>query len=1060
MRYLIRCLAFGVLISTAVFAQSTARIVGTVRDSSGAAIPGATVTATNTQTSLAQTRSTAEDGTYTFPLLPVGPYEVTISKDGFQRLVRSGITLAVNDNAMVDVTLQVGQISDSVTVSAAAPLLETQSGTLKGLVDEQRIVGLPLNGRDMTQLLAVQGGVVPRGGSTGEGNSFAVNGTRGNGVAYTLDGGMNTDSYRNWSGQFPNPDAVQEFSMQKNNYSAEFANASGAVVNVVTKSGTNEFHGSVFYFLRNAKLNARNFFAAQRDSLKRNQFGGTVGGPVVKDKLFFFFSYQGTTLRSDPGLNRQFLPTAQQREGDFSATSTPVRDPLNNGQQFPGNRIPSSRISSVTNNFLQYIPVPMTPTGERFLGAAQKPNDHEYTGRGDWMLGAHRVSGRVYLRNFNRPFVGNVNDLPSMFAADVGKSTQPYKQYTVGDIWAVNPSLINSFTFALRQRNTHNDWDAIDLPIDFASAGVKGIAVKDPASVYINITGGFLARPGWNYIKDDYDYQFTDTITWMRGNHELKFGFDYVRSKNEISNDFRTMGLFDFNGSISGVAMADFMLGDVYRFWQGGGEFKKLYGNRLGFFAQDNWRLSPTFTLNAGLRWDPMFPFTDEIGRVQCFAPGVQSTRFPNAPNGYLNAGDPSCPEGGFETFWPAFSPRVGFAWRPGGSKTVVRGGYGYFWNPQFTVLYNGFVNSAPFSPQITNFGVRFEDPYAGGANPFPQSFAPFDPPADSEFTLPLGQWGAFGNDFRPSYNQSFNFTVEREMFSSTVFRASYVSTLGRFLSYNQDVNFARYAPGATTGNIQARRPYQDFGPTLVADSGSNSSYHAMQLSVERRMNRDVSFEVNYTWSTSIDEFSEDTTPGQSSSIPNPLDRLGNRGRSDFDNPHRLVATYVWALPTLREANPFIRGLFGGWESSGIITIRNGFPFTASTGTDRSLSGIGLDRPDVIGDPNLPSGRSRAEMIARYFNTSAFQLNAPGTFGTTPRAYMRGPGAATFDLSAVKSFNITERVRTQFRAEFFNAFNKPNFSSPFSQANTPARFGRIESAGDPRIIQLALKLAF
>lgn len=1040
-------------------AQSTARIVGTVRDSTGAAVPGATVIATNVQTSLSETRVTTIDGGYLFPLLPVGQYQVQVSKEGFKKIVRSGIVLAVNDNAAVDVTLDVGAVSESVTVSGAAPLLETQSGTLKGLVDEQRIVGLPLNGRDVTQLLSVQAGVIPRGGSSGEGNSFAVNGTRGSGVAYTLDGGMNTDSYRNWSGQFPNPDAVQEFSMQKNNYSAEFANASGAVVNVVTKSGTNSFHGSAFYFLRNAKLNARNFFAARRDTLKRNQFGGTLGGPVVKDKLFFFFAYQGTTLRSDPGLSRQFLPTGAQRQGDFSASPAAVVDPLTKSP-FPGNRIPTSRISSVTNNFLKYLPAPASATGERFLGAAEKPDEHEYTGRADWMVGSHRLAGRVFWRSFNRPFVGDVNDLASMFAATVGKSTQGYKQYTANDIWVVSPSLLNSFTFALRQRDTLNDWTGVNLPIDFARAGIQGIAVKDPASVYINITGGFLARPGWNYKKVDYDYQFTDMVTWLRGNHELKFGFDFIRSKNEIANDFRTMGLFDFNGSISGNAMADFVLGDVYRFWQGGGEFKKLHGNRAGFFVQDNWRVSPSLTLNAGMRWDPMFPFTDDLGRVQCFAPGVRSKRFPNAPDGYLNAGDPSCPEGGFNTFRPAFSPRVGFAWRPNGSKFVVRGGYGYFWNPQFTVLYNGFVNSAPFSPQVTNFGVRFENPYAGGANPFPKYFAPFNPPADSSFTLPLGQWGAFGNNFRPSYNQSYNLTVERELIASTVLRLSYVGTLGRFLSYNQDVNYARYAAGATTGNIQARRPYQAFGPTLVADSGSNSSYHAMQVSLERRMNRNVSFEVNYTWSASIDEFSEDTTPGQSSSIPNPYDRWSNRGRSDFDNPHRLVGTYVWALPTLQGRNSLLRGVLGGWESTGIVTIRNGFPFTPSTGADRSMSGIGLDRPDITGNPNLPSGRPRAETIARYFNPTAFQLNATGTFGTTPRNFMRGPGAATFDLSMMKSFQLHEGIRMQFRSEFFNAFNKPNFANPFAAANTPARFGRIESAGDPRIIQMALKLSF
>lgn len=1045
------------LFALSAFSQSTARIVGTVRDSSGAAVPDATVSAVNTQTSLREIRQTAPDGTFSIPLLPVGRYEVEISKQGFQKVVRSGIVLAVNDNATVDVSLNVGAVSESVTVTAAAPLLETQSGTLKGLVDEQRVVGLPLNGRDVTQLLSIQAGVIPRSTSTGEGNAFAVNGTRGNGVAYSLDGGMNTDSYRNFSGVFPNPDAVQEFSMQKNNFSAEYANASGAVVNVVTKSGTNEFHGSGFYFLRNAAMNARNFFAPRRDTLKRNQFGGTIGGPVVRNKLFFFFAYQGTVLRSDPQLTRQFLPTAAMRAGNFG--STRITDPLTR-QPFPNNQIPASRLNPVTQNILKFIPVPDTSTGERFIGAAQKPDEHEYTARGDYMVGAHRFSGRAFWRSFQRPFVGNTEDLASMFSADVGLSTQPYTQITLGDIWALSPNMLNNFTFTWRARRTHNDWTAVKLPIDFAQAGVKGIAVKDPASVFVGVTGSFTARPGWNYIKDDFDFQFSDNLTWNVGSHELKFGGEFLRSKNEILNDFRTMGNFEFNGSISGNAMADLMLGDVWRFWQGGGEFKELYGNRLGVFVQDNWRVRPELTVNLGLRWDPTFPFTDSVGRVQCFRPGLQSTRFPNAPLGYLNAGDPGCPEGGFDTYLGTFAPRLGFAFRPGSGRTVVRGGAGIFWNPQFTVLYNGFVNAAPFSPQITNFGVRFEDPYGSGVNPFPASFAPFDPSPNSTFVLPLGQLGSFDARFRPSYMQGYNLTVEHEVAANSVIRVSYVGNMGRFLSYNTDVNFARYAPGATTGNIQARRPFSNYGPTLVAGSGSTSSYHALQLGFERRMNRNFSIEANYTWSASIDEFSEDTTPGQSSSIPNPLDRRGNRGRSDFDNPHRFVASYVWALPALTNSQPLLRGILGGWESTGIVTIRNGFPFTVTTGADRSFSGIGLDRPDVIGDANLASDRSRAERIARYFNTSAFQLNALGTFGSAPRSFLRGPGAVNFDLALMKSFPIKERFRLQYRAEFFNAFNKPNFGSPFAQLSNAARFGRIESAADPRILQMALKFQF
>jgi Outer membrane receptor for ferrienterochelin and colicins len=619
------------------FGQSTASIVGTVRDTSGAVVPDATVSATNTQTAFKISRQSGGDGAFKLPLLPVGRYDVTVEKSGFQRYVQTGVSLAVNDSATIDATLAIGGVAEAVTVAAAAPLVDTQSGTLRGLVDQQRIVDVPLNGRDITQLMATQAGVIVQSQSSSEGNAFVVNGSRGNGVAYTLDGGMNTDSYRNYSGLFPNPDAIQEFSVQTNNFSAEYSNATGAVVNVITRSGTNQFHGTLFEFLRNGDLNARNFFAPARDSLKRNQFGGTLGGPIVHDKLFFFFSYQRTTLRTDPQLTRQVLPTAAMRTGNFSGFA-PIIDPLT-GKQFPNNQIPADRLSPVTLAFLKYLPVPASADGSRFTGFPSKPDTSEYTGKVDWNLQKHRVTGRYFYTKFERPFTANVNDYGSMYTSDAARTTQPYSQWTVNDVWTLTPSLLNDASFTYRARRTLNDWAAVKLPLSAADAGVQGIAVKNPVSVYISVSGGFLSRPGWYYDKNDSDTQLRDTMTWIRGPHEIKFGGEYLRSVNNIKNDFRTMGLFTFNGSITGNATADFMLGNVYQFWQGGGEYKDLEGNRGGLFVQDNYRIRQNVTLNLGLRWDPELPFHDSLGRVQCFAPGAKSTRFPSAPVGYLNAG-------------------------------------------------------------------------------------------------------------------------------------------------------------------------------------------------------------------------------------------------------------------------------------------------------------------------------------------------------------------------------------------------------------------------------------
>jgi hypothetical protein len=421
----------------------------------------------------------------------------------FSCTVQSGITLAVNDNATLDVALAVGSLAESVTVTGAAPLLETQTGTIRGLVDQQRIVDLPLNGRQITQLLAIQPGVIQRASGTSEGDAFVVNGSRQSGVYFLLDGGMNTDSYRNYSGVFPNPDAVQEFSLQKSNFNAEYANATGAVVSVATKSGTNDFHGSAFEFLRNYTFNARNFFAARRDSLKRSQFGGTAGGPILRDRLFFFSSYQGTRTRSDPQLTRQFLPTAAMRRGDFS-TVRALTDPLTR-QPFPGNQIPAQRLNPVTLALLRYLPDPGTPDGQRFVGVPLKTREDEFTAKIDANLGRHRLVGRYFRQRFGPPFTGKSDDLASMFASEVGRSTQPYNNFTLNDIFTVSSRWIHSGTVAFRWRRTFNDWRSVKLPIDFRQAGVKGIAVKDPASLYVNISGGFLTRPGWNYDKQDFD---------------------------------------------------------------------------------------------------------------------------------------------------------------------------------------------------------------------------------------------------------------------------------------------------------------------------------------------------------------------------------------------------------------------------------------------------------------------------------------------------------------------------------------------------------------------------
>ena len=945
-------------------AQTSATVVGTVRDETQASVPGASAVITNNATGLQVARETGADGSFLLPSLPPGSYRLTVKKSGFQQHVHDGIVLAVNDRATIDVTLALGATAESVTVTGEVSLLEAQTGTLRGVIEQKRIVDLPLNGRNMTQLVALQAGVIQTADNSGngEGIGFAVNGSRGNGMYFLLDGGYNTSTYRNFSGTFPNPDAVQEFSLQRSNFSAEYANSSGAVMNVITKSGTNQFHGSAFHFFRNAQLNARNFFAATRDSLKRNQFGGTLGGPLVKDRLFFFGSYQGTTLRSDPQLGVQYLPTAAQRTGDFSGVSGRIIDPLTN-QPFPNNRIPANRIDPVAANFLQYIAVPSTPDGRRLTGAPNISNSHEFIGKIDWNLSRHRISGKIFQSEVSKPFYADPNDIAIPL---VRKESQPYTHLSFNHLYMHSAALLNSVTLARRYRARFDDWAGFEYPINFASAGVKEIAIKQPAGFVINVNGYFNVSTTWPYQIEDGDWHLSDTLTLSRGKHELKVGGEWIRSTNVIRNDFRTMGLFTFDGRVTGNSLADFLTGNAYSFQQGGGEFKDMTGNRVGFFVQDDWRITPSLTLNLGLRWDPTIPFKDSLGRLQCIRPGNQSSRFPKAPAGYLSAGDAGCPEGGFDAYYKSIAPRFGFAWRTPLAHTVVRGGYGLFWTPLSTVLYNGFVNGAPFSPQVNRFGIPFGDPYQNTPNPFPEQYAPFTPSTDASFTLPLGLIGNFDPGFRPSYQQVFNFTVEREFGLNLLARVSYVGNLGRHLPYSLDTNYAVYVPGAsTTANIQNRRPFSSFGQVLTSLSEGNSSYHSLQASLERRFAA-LSFDANYTWSKAIDEYSQDATPGQSASLSIPFSRKLNRAVSDFDVPHRLVISGVWSLPSMQRTSPVLRWVAGGWELSGIFTSRSGLPFSVFSGRDNALSGISRDYPDLIGLPSLGSDRPRGEQIARY----------------------------------------------------------------------------------------------
>jgi hypothetical protein len=964
-------------------------------------------------------------------------------------------------SANVPVALQIGAATESVTVEANAQMVETRSGTISQVVSQQKIVELPLNGRNAATLVLLSagtadlntgnsrgGGDVIQGGSYPGAQSITSNGSRSDGINYHLDGGSNIDHYTNVNNPFPNPDALEEFSVQTNSYSAEYGRASGAIVNVVTKSGTNDFHGDAFEFLRNGAMNARNFFAPIHDKLKRNQYGATAGGRIIRDKLFFFGTYQGTQIRNISEGNSAVVMTQAQRNGDFSAVRRQLIDPVSKAP-FPNNQIPVSRFDPIVAKLLPFIPAATSPDGLITFAQPLAEHENQFMGRVDYNLTKQRVYGRYFYARYPRDAYSGGGNL----VASRGGFEYFDQSASAGHTYSISPNVVNNFIASWN----YNDGNARSgSPFSLQSLGLP-IAGQTPPEIRIEVTGFFTINTGAPGEFRRENYHFTDSLHWVKGSHEIAFGGDFLRMKVDLINSFRQGGRFRFRGTAySGDARSDFLVGWLDRFQQGGGEHAARRGNLGSLFVQDNFRLSRHLTINLGLRWDPFVPYGDELGRTECFLAGRQSTRFPKAPTGYLFAGDPGCPAGGFASSWWQFGPRAGFAYNVGGrGNTTIRGGFGLFYQPPFVEAFNNMVDSAPFSPQILRFGIPFSNPYTGIRNPFPQEFAPFIPASDVGFDLPLGLAVSYTPDWKPARTISYNLTVEHQLRPDLLVRAGYVGSKGTHLGFNTDINAARVFPGGSSIDASLRRPFQQFGQITQDVSGANSNYNSLQLGLDKRFSHGFVIGANYTFSRTLDWVSF-LTDLDGINVINPFDVKAYRGLSDFNVPHRFVLNYVWQLPSPKDG--VLKHVLGGWETSGLWNWQSGFPLTITSGDDRSGTTIGNDLADVTGKPGYTSG-SKAQRIAKWFTTENFTAARPDTFGNSGRNILIGPGTFNVDFSAIKNFRLSESKRLQYRAEFFNVLNHANLNNPGTNVAS-GTFGRITSARDPRILQMALKLYF
>jgi hypothetical protein len=1067
-----RTIALALCLAAVSFAQSapTTSLSGTVVDPSGSFVPNAAIELTNIATRWTRNTVTDTQGRFLFTLIPPGRYDLQVTAAGFTSLRQQGFSLDVDVPASFQLKLAVAGSATSITIREDAPMVDSQSGTVRQVVGEDYIQDLPLEGRNAAALVYMAPGTVLGKGTdtavyatNGDNLAISANGAMGNQVSYKLDGSSHQDNINNLNAGFPNPDALSQFSVETNNFDAKYGGSGGAVVNIVTKSGTNQIHGAAFEFLRNGALNARNFFGTQKDALKRSQFGGTIGGPIKKDKLFFFASWQRTILSNITYSNTAFVPTDAERTGNFSAKSGTFKDPTT-GVAIPSKIYPANLLSPIALAMMPHIPTTSDPTGKLIYAQPASSDNQQFLEKGDYNAGSHQIAASYFRIHYTTP--GWDAD-QTLLTYKLGQD-QVTHSFKVGDTWTISPRLLNSLNFAGLVLNSTETRTAPFSIFDFGD-----IKAAKPAPQYqgtgITVTsysgwgsgsGGAGQPPG---IWTRTNLELSDILTYIRGAHNMHFGATFVPwNRFDSATGYQEEPFMTFTGATTGNGLADLLTGRAATYVQTAGKAKFTRGRQANAFYQDQWRIGKRLTLNAGVRWDPFLPWNDPIEhQVGGYIPGAKSQRFPNAPAGMLFAGDPGFPEGGVYANLANFAPRLGAAYllRGGSRPTTVRGGWGLFYIQPFARLYNNFVQNAPFSPSVSLTGVQLADPFgsAGVQNPLPP-FAPVHATASSTFILPIA-YQFFDPHWHIGHTRGYNFTIEQQLTNNLVARASYVGTQGRDLQAFDEIDPAVYGPGATTSNTNNRRPlYPTYASMIKLNNNGISNYNALQVTVERRFSKGLSFVANYTFSKGLDN--ESVEAQLTVTNPDPFVPRFNYGRSDLDTTHNFSFWTVYNLPTFHTAARPLRAILGGWQTSGIWTWRSGLPVNVTSGQDRSLSGINLDRADIVGDPFLSSDRPRAQYLNAWFNTSAFTLAAPGTFGTSPRNVLRAPGFFNLDWSLARTFRLSERVSTQFRGDFFDLLNNPHFSAPGSSVASTSTLGKITAAADPRIVQLSLRVRF
>ena len=1096
------------LTSGLAFGQAVSQISGTTRDQSGAVVPGVEVTAIKTDTGTRRTAVTNDAGEFVIPNLLIGPYRIEAAKAGFRTYVQTGIELQVDSSPNIPVTLGVGAVNETISVEANATQVETQKLGVGTVMENERILDLPLNGRTPTDLIALTGAAVQTGTSVAwsmqTGVTYSVAGGASFGMYYGLDGAPFMNMYDSTNLPLPFPDALEEFKVETSAQNAQTGTHSGAQVTSVTKSGTNTFHGDAFEFFRNGDLNARNFFSAKQDTLKRNQFGGVIGGPIRKNKIFFFAGYQGQTLRQSNAPTTNFVPTQQMLAGDFSTFAAAgcqghnvtLGAPFTTINGVP-NQLPQSQISPVALKIASYLPQALNPCGQYLSITLVSQYYWQLPFRLDYQVNDKQSIFFRYLatkQDQALPYSLTPNNLFASSCLTCNSADDLAQSAAVGHTWLISGTKVNSFRASINRIGMLHDGARYFGPTD---VGIDAFTYL-PKVMTLAITGGpsigsGVAEHVWNAhtfgtINDDF--------TLILGSHQFAFGASETRALALDLANVRSIGNYTINGQTTGLGLADFMAGYLSQMRQSIPNDLDVRQWYFSAYAQDTWKATSRLTINYGLRWEPFFPMQVGDGRIYTFDLGrfysdTVSKVWTNAPPGFYYPGDPGFNgHAGINGSWKNFEPRIGIAYDPfGDGKTAIRAGAGINYDFINLQSYQNEDNVAPFAGDTTVLGpVPIASPWSTtpGGNPFPYVSTP-----------PIGKFpvGAVYDPVPPNFKTtqvySWNAALQRQFTPRLFASISYLGSNTIHLPDNVELNPGVYIPGncvagqygltkagpcSNTANVNSRRVLNLYNPVTAAaisnvtayDSGATANYNGMILTENWRATDNVNIIANYTWSHCIGLANNGTTtPNPGTNYVHLNDRALDMGNCVQDRRQVFNLTVVARTP--RFDNKAVNILAHGWELSSIYRISSGAPLTISSGLDQALVGFnasnpGGERPNQVLTNTASSyqGAACANLApcVQWLNSGAFTQPGLGTLGNMGVYNVLGPKFFEFDLAVVREFRVRENQNLQFRAEAFNILNNVRFMNPGVTLTVASTFGDITSAYDPRIIQLAMKFVF